>query len=60
MARRRANRRAIKLHYSYTSEEAAMMLGVSKGSVRRWLKDGLPHLTDQRPYLILGDDLREF
>lgn len=60
MARHRPNRRAIKLHYSYTSEEAARMLGVCKGTIRRMLKDGLPHLTDQRPYLILGADLREF
>ncbi|MCY0148674.1 helix-turn-helix domain-containing protein [Hoeflea sp. G2-23] len=60
MARRRPNRRAIKLHYSYTSEEAARTLGVCKGTIRRMLKDGLPHLTDQRPYLILGADLRDF
>lgn len=60
MARRRPNRRAIKLHYSYTIEEAARTIGVSKGTVRRWLKDGLPHLADQRPYLILGADLRDF
>ncbi len=60
MARHRPNMRAIKLHYSYTSEEAAKILGVSKGTVLRWLKNGLPHLTDQRPYLILGADLRDF
>lgn len=60
MARRRPNRRAIKLNYSYTSEEAARILGVSKGTVLRWLKNGLPHLADQRPYLILGADLRDF
>jgi excisionase family DNA binding protein len=60
MARRRPNWRAIKLHYSYTPEEAARTLGVSKGTVRRWLKEGLPHITDQRPFLILGGDLRDF
>ena len=60
MAVRRPNRRAIKQHYSYTSEEAARVLGVSKGTVRRWMKDGLPCLTDQRPFLILGTDLRDF
>ena len=60
MAGRRPNRRAIKLHYSYTTEEAARSLGVSKGTVRRWLKDGLPHICDQRPFLILGPDLRDF
>ena len=60
MAQRRPNRRAIKMHYSYTSEEAARTLGVSKGTVRRWLKQGLPHIADQRPFLILGSDLRDF
>ena len=60
MARRRPNRRAIKLHYSYTVEEAARTLGVCKGTVRRWLQKGLPHLSDQRPFLILGADLRDF
>lgn len=60
MAGRRPNRRAIKLHYSYTTEEAARTLGVSKGTVRRWLKDGLPHISDQRPFLILGPDLRDY
>tara|TARA_R110002020_G_scaffold126738_4_gene284598 strand:- start:8912 stop:9394 length:483 start_codon:yes stop_codon:yes gene_type:complete len=60
MAGRRPNRRAIKQHYSYTTEEAANVLGVAKGSVRRWLKAGLPYLADQRPFLILGGDLRAF
>ena len=60
MAHRRLDRRAIKQHRSYTAEEAALVLGVAKGTVRRWLKAGLPHITDQRPFLILGSDLREF
>lgn len=60
MAARRPNRRAIKQHYSYTTEEAAAVLGIATGSVRRWLKAGLPHLSDQRPFLILGGDLRAF
>tara|TARA_R110000744_G_scaffold185949_3_gene305341 strand:- start:405 stop:887 length:483 start_codon:yes stop_codon:yes gene_type:complete len=60
MASRRPNRRAIKQHFNYTTEEAARTLGISKGTVRRWLKDGLPYIADQRPFLILGADLREF
>lgn len=60
MGRHRPNRRAIRKHRSYTIEEAARTLSVSKGSVRRWLKDGLPHLADQRPFLILGDVLIDF
>lgn len=60
MAGRRARAHRIKLHYSYTIEEAARGLDVAKGTVRRWLKDGLPHMADQRPFLILGTDLRDF
>ena len=58
MARhRRATWRSVKRHYSLTVEEAAMTLGVHKGTVRRWIKNGLPALTDRKPALILGDDL---
>lgn len=60
MAHRHPDRRAIKQHYSYTAEEAALALGVAKGTVRRWLKSGLAHITDQRPFLILGSELRSF
>lgn len=60
MANRRPDRRAIKQHRNYTTEEAALTLGVAEGSVRRWLKSGLPHIADRRPFLILGSDLRDF
>jgi hypothetical protein len=57
---RRPNGRAIKKHRSYTVDEAARTLKVAKGTVRRWLKTGLPALTDQRPALILGHELIGF
>jgi excisionase family DNA binding protein len=57
---RRKGWRAVKSLHSYTIDEAARNQGVSKGTVRRWLKDGLPHLTEQRPFLIVGADLIEF
>ena len=57
---RRPNGRAIRKHRNYTVDEAARALGVSKGTVRRWLKAGLPYLVDQRPALILGSDLIAF
>lgn len=50
----------IKLHRNYEVEEAAELLGVSAQTVRQWIKDGLPALTERRPYLILGWELREF
>jgi len=58
--RSRPNRCAVKLHRSYTVDEAASVLGVAKGTVRRWLKDGLPAISDRKPILILGGDLSDF
>jgi len=57
---RRANWRSVKLHRNYTVDETARLLGKSKGTVRRWLKSGLPALTDRKPALILGSDLIDF
>lgn len=57
---RRANARAIRKHRTYTVDEAARALKVHKGTVRRWIKNGLPALTDQRPALILGSELIAF
>jgi excisionase family DNA binding protein len=54
---RRPNGRAVKKHRNYTVEEAARALGTCKGTVRRWIKAGLPALTDRKPVLILGEDL---
>ena len=52
--------RAIKAARTYTMEEAANALGVTKGTVRSWVKAGLPIMTSQRPYLIFGEELRHF
>lgn len=49
-----------KIHRTYTVEEAASLFGVHKGTVRNWIKSGLPLLDDRRPCLILGEDLRGF
>ncbi|WAP69946.1 helix-turn-helix domain-containing protein [Jiella pelagia] len=57
---RRPNGRAIKKHRSYAVDEASRALNVHKGTIRRWLKAGLPSMTDQRPALILGADLIAF
>ena len=60
MAVKRLKTRLIKRHRSYSFDEAARILGVAKGTLRRWVIDGLPILTDQRPHLILGADLIDF
>jgi hypothetical protein len=60
VAQRRSNPRLAKIHRSYTVEEAARLLGVYRGTVRQWIKRGLPICDEKRPVLILGSDLREF
>lgn len=60
MARRKPGRHGVKIHRSYSVDEAARALGVAKITVRRWIKGGLPALTDQKPMLILGSDLAHF
>ncbi|MGJ8622767.1 MAG: helix-turn-helix domain-containing protein [Yoonia sp.] len=57
---KRPNPRAIKAARTYTIEEAAIALGVTTGTIRKWGKSGLPMMKSQRPYLILGDSLRGF
>ena len=52
--------RAVKRRRSYSVDEVARNQGVSKGTVRRWIRKGLPSLTDQRPQLIIGADLIDF
>ena len=58
--RRCPGKRGVKIHRNYTVEEAARVLGVAKITVRRWIKGGLPALTDRKPTLILGSDLAQF
>lgn len=57
---KRPNPRAIKAARTYTIEEAALALGVTGGTIRSWVKSGLPLMKSQRPFLILGDALRAF
>ncbi len=54
---RKANWRALRIHRSYTVNEAARTLCVGKPTVRRWIKAGLPIIDDQKPMMILGRDL---
>jgi RNase P subunit RPR2 len=60
MKKRLHNPNLAKLHRSYTVEETAELYGVFKGTVRAWIKAGLPILDDKRPMLILGKDLAAF
>ena len=57
---KRANPRAVKANLSYTIEEAAICLSVSVGTIRAWVRKGLPIMRKHRPFLIAGFELRAF
>ncbi len=54
------NHRLVKIHRSYTVEDAAHCLAVHKNTVRRWIKAGLPTVGGRGKTLILGSQLRSF
>ena len=60
MRKRRPNHRLVKIHRSYTVEEAAMLFKSHKNTIRAWIKAGLPTCDTRRPTLILGQDLAQF
>lgn len=55
---RKPDLRRIRTSRSYTISEAAKCLDRTRGTVRRWIKDGLPVLDCTSPLLIHGDDLK--
>lgn len=57
---RRHSARRIRAAQTYTIEEAALALGVSTGTIRAWVRTGLPLMKARRPFLILGEALRQF
>jgi hypothetical protein len=60
MMARRFSSRGICKDRVYTIKMAARTIDVSEATFRKWPKDGLRLVTDQRPYLIRGADLIEF
>jgi excisionase family DNA binding protein len=60
MARHRPDRRKVKIHWPYTVEEIARLLGTCRATVRRWIKQGLPTIDGGRPIMVRGADLLEF
>jgi len=53
--------RRVRIHRNYTVTEAARRIGVHKNTVKHWItKGGLAALTDRRPHLILGPELKRF
>jgi excisionase family DNA binding protein len=61
MSKHRPKWQRVKIHRSYTVEEAANVLEIDKGTIRRWVKEkGLPILGDRKPALIHGTSLKAF
>ena len=54
------NPNSVKSARTYTIQEAADALEVGIGTIRQWIKADLRSMTTQRPYLILGADIRSF
>lgn len=52
--------RRIKRDMTYSPTEISEVLKVHKNTVHHWLKEGLPKLDNQKPYLIHGRDLYVF
>ncbi|WP_430540808.1 helix-turn-helix domain-containing protein [Planktotalea arctica] len=50
----------IKSALTYEICEAAQVLGVTPGTIRNWIKDGLPIMSERKPYLILGDAIKTY
>ena len=60
MGYRHPNPRLVKIHRNYSVEQIARLFGTHKNTVRKWLKEGLPAIDDQRPTLVLGHELSRF
>src|SRR5271165_350725 len=60
MRRKRLSPRLVKIHYSYSIEEAASLLGVHKNTITHWRRQGLKPIDDRRPVLFHGTVLRAF
>ncbi len=54
------NPNLVKINRSYSVNDVSVLLDVSKATVRRWIALGLPAITDMRPVLVLGFDLKEY
>jgi len=56
----RYNPNKCKINRNYSISEIALLYGVHKNTVKTWLRRGLKRIDNQRPYIILGRDLKQF
>jgi len=57
---KRYNPNKCKINRNYSISEIALLYDVHKSTVKTWLRRGLKRIDNQRPYIILGRDLRPF
>jgi hypothetical protein len=57
---RHPNPKLAKIHRSYSVDEVSRLFTVHKNTVRNWLGQGLKPIDDQRPIVVLGQELRRF
>jgi hypothetical protein len=60
MRNRRPNHRLIKIHRTYSIEEAASALKLHSHTIRRWTQQNLPVIDKRKPQLIHGEALVQF
>ena len=60
MSSRGPNHQWVKIHHSYTVDEAARLMRAHKNTIRNWIRQGLPVLPGCRPALIHGAELKAF
>ncbi|MFA5794680.1 MAG: helix-turn-helix domain-containing protein [Candidatus Brocadiia bacterium] len=54
------NTSLIKTTLSYSTNEIAELFNIHKRTVQLWYDEGLPRIDDRKPYLVLGEILKEF
>ena len=47
-------------HRSYTIKELSELLAIDEKTCSRWIEQGLRTVSNKKPFLILGGDLKEF
>ena len=58
--RRTFNVQVLKKEMSYSSEEIADLFKVHIGTVYAWSREGMKKIDNNKPYLFLGRDIRDF
>lgn len=57
---KRYNPNKCKINRNYSISEIAILYDVHKSTVKGWLRRGLKRIDNQRPYIILGRDLKQY